>query len=152
MAILDVERVYITAAAAKILKQEINAQSKPARDALAAREKALLDENQQLVRQRSILSEDALAQKTQELAQKVAQLEKDSRELRTRQENQLKQGLLEIQMVVKQVVQEIADEQGFDVILANRVVMLQANTLDITLETLARLDKRLPRIPLPPAQ
>ena len=152
VAVLDVERVYITAAAAKTLKQDINRLSLPAREALATREKALLQQDQQLTRQRDILSQEIFAQKSQELAQKVAQLERDSRDLRLRQENQLKQGLLEIQVVVKKVVQEIADEQEFDLILANRVVMLQANTFDITLEALARLDKRLPKIAVPKVQ
>ena len=162
IAILDVERVYITAAAAKTLKQDINAQSLPKREALAAREKDLLDEEQQLARQRAILSQEVFAKKAQELreeyykserlSQKVARLQRDSRDLRAKQESQLKQGLLEIQVVVRKVVKEIADEQGFDLIMANRIIMLQANTLDITQEILARLDKQLPKVSVPEVQ
>ncbi|MEM7224211.1 MAG: OmpH family outer membrane protein [Pseudomonadota bacterium] len=146
VAILDVERIYLTASAARALKKDINTRSQPARDALAKRESQLVQENTQLSRQRSVLSQEVYAQKSQDLAQKLAQLERDSRDLRERQEDQLKKGLLEIQVVVKDVVQEIADEKGFDLVLANRVVMLQADTLDITQETLDRLDKKLPKI------
>jgi len=148
VAAIDVQRIYREAKAAKALRDQIDQQRTAEQDQLRAREKALIEADKQLRRQQSILSEEAFAQKGQELTDKVAALQRDVQNHNRTLKDRLDRGLGRIQGALIEVVREIAAERNLDLVVTAGSVVLQSPALDITDEAMARLDAKLPEISL----
>jgi Skp family chaperone for outer membrane proteins len=148
VAAIDVHRIYREAKAAKAFRLKIDQQRTVEQDQFRVREKALLEADRELRRQQSILSKEAFAQKGQELSQKVTALQRDVQNHNRILKDQLDRGITQVQSALIEVVQEIAAERRLDLVIAAGSVVLQTPELDITDETMARLDAKLPRISL----
>ncbi len=148
IAAIDVQRIYRESAAAKTFRREIDKQRAAVQDQFRAREKALLETDKELKRQRTILSSEIFAQKSQELAKQVANLNRDIQNHNKTLKDLLDRGIREVQKSLIDVVQEIAVERGLDLVITAGSVVLQNPQLDITEEAMARLNARLPVLSL----
>ena len=148
VAAIDVQRIYREADAAKAFREQIDKQRTTEEDRFRAREKALLEADRELRRQRTILSKEALTQKGQELTKKVQALQQDVQNHNKALKDRLAEGINEVQNVLIGVVREIAAERDLDVVITAGSVVLQNPELDITEEAMARLNTKLPRISL----
>jgi len=148
IAAIDVQRIYRESAAAKAFRQEIDKRRAVEQDQFRAREKALLETDKELKRQRTILSNAIFTQKSQELAKQVETLNREIQNHNKTLKNLLDRGIREVQKSLIDVVQEIAVERGFDLVITAGSVVLQNPQLDITEEAMARLNARLPVLPL----
>ena len=148
IAAIDVQRIYRESAAAKAFRQELDKQRATRQDQFRAREKALLETDKELKRQRTILSSEIFTQKSQDLAKQVATLNLDIRNHNKTLKDLLDRGIREVQKSLIDVVQEIAIERGLDLVITAGSVVLQNPQLDITEEAMERLNARLPAVPL----
>jgi Skp family chaperone for outer membrane proteins len=148
VAAIDVQRIYREAKAAKAFRKQIDQQRTAEQDRFRAREKALLAADKELRRQQSILSEEAFAQKGQELTKKATALQRDIQNHNKALKDRLDRGLNQIQGALIEVVGEIAAERNLDLVVTAGSVVLQNPELDITNEAMARLDAKLPVISL----
>lgn len=146
LAVLDVQRIYRDSDAAKALREEIDVGREKTRAVLAEQEKDILADDKALKQQRSILSPEAYAQQSQELGKRVNALKRQVAEARKANEQKYESGIKEIQKAVIGVVSEIAKERNLDLVLASNAIVLQSAAIEITEETMARLNARLPRV------
>lgn len=146
LAVLDVQRIYRDSDAAKALREEIDVGREKTRAVLAEKEKAILADDKALKQQRSILSPEAYAQKSQELGKRVNALKRQVADARKANEQKYEKGIKEIQKAVIGVVSEIAKERNLDLVLASNAIVIQSAAIEITEETMARLNARLPRV------
>ena len=146
LAVLNVQKIYRDAVAAVKLREDIDVGREKARAGLAAKEKKLLEADQALKQQRAILSADAFAKKSQDIGNQVTELQRDVANQRKANEEKYARGIAEIQKAVVVIVSEIADERKLDIVLTSSAVVLQSMAIEITDETMKRLNERLPQV------
>lgn len=148
IAILDMQRILRESVAVKDMQQEIDGLRSSYQDELRGREESLRAADQELSRQRAVLSADAYAKKRQELEQQVATVQREIQERRDSMEKLFGGGMDQVRQVLVEVVSEIAKEQDVDLVLSKATVVLVKPELEITDEALVRLNQRLPKLSL----
>jgi Skp family chaperone for outer membrane proteins len=144
--VVDVQYLLRESKAAKSIRQQIEQQSSTYNKDLSKQEGDLRAAREELERQRTILSEQAFAGRVQEFQQKVSEL----RENASAKSQVLQRGgsaaTKQVLDVILQVVSDIATERKAMLVLAKNEVVLVDKSLDITDDTLKRLDQRLPSV------
>lgn len=144
LAIIDVQTVRRLSTAVKGLSKSIAEQKVRHQDELREQERALREADQELLRQRSILSPEAYAKKRSELEQRVATLQREAQNRKRGLDKIFAQGLARVQAELAEVAKEIAEERGLDLILSKATVVLVRAEFELTQEAVRRLNARLP--------
>ena len=147
LAIIDVQKVLRESTAVSALSREIEQQKVQYQEELREQERALRDADQELTRQRSILSPEAYAKKRGELEQRVATLQREARNRKRGLDKVFTQGMIKVQAELTRVAKEIAEERGLDLVLSKATVVLVKPKFELTQEAVRRLNDRLPDLP-----
>ena len=147
IAVIDLQKVRRDSIAVKALSQRIAEQKARHQDELREQEKALREADQELARQRSILSPEAYANKRIELERRVATLQRDARDRKRALEKIFAQGMSQVQAELTEIAKEIAQELGLDLVLSKTTVVLVKPKFELTQEVVQRLNARLPVLP-----
>ncbi len=148
LAIIDVQKVLRESTAVSALSREIEEQKVQYQEELREQERALRDADQELARQRSILSPEAYAKKRGELEQRVANLQREARNRKRGLDKVFTQGMIKVQAELAKVAKEIAEERGLDLVLSKATVVLVKPKFELTQEAVRRLNDRLPDLPV----
>ena len=148
IAILDMERILRQSKAATTLREEIDKQRQVHQSTLREQENALRSADQELARQRAVLSAEAFAAKRKELQEQANQLQQEFVSRQKEMEELFGNGIRQVRNALAEVAKEIADERGINLILLKATIVLANRDLDITDEALQRLDERLPSVDL----
>jgi outer membrane protein len=148
IAILDMERILQEAKAAKNLREEIDKQRQIHQTELGEKESALRAADQELARQRAVLSAEAFAAKRKELQDQAMGLQQEVAARQKEMEDLFGKGVNQVRHAMAEVAKEIADERGIKLILLKATIVLADRDLDITEEALKRLDEKLPSVNL----
>ncbi len=146
IAILDMERILRDSKAAATLREEIDKQRLAHQSTLREQENALRTADQELARQRAVLSAEAFAAKRKELQEQAYSLQQDFVSRQKEMEEFFGRGIRQVRKALAEVAKEIADERGINLILLKATIVLASRELDITDEALRRLDDRLPSV------
>lgn len=146
IAILDMERILRESKAAKTLRTEVDKRRTTFQAELQNQENALRAADQELARQRAVLSAEAFAAKRKELQDQAAGLQQDFLKRQNEMEQLFGRGIGQVRDALAEVAREIASEQSIDLILLKATIVLATRDLDITDEALKRLDEKLPSI------
>ena len=119
---------------------------------IAAEENKLRQVGQDLEKQRAVLSAEAYAQKQREMQQRVSEVQNRVQN-RRRQLDQTFQGAFnKVQDTLVALVNDMAKEGGYSLVLLKAAVVYNQPTMDITAKALERLNKKLPtmQVSVPP--
>ena len=152
IAIIDMQRILRESIAVQAMQQEIDRLRSLYQTELQKKEEEIRSTDQELLRQRSILTADAYAKKRQDLERKVAGMQREIQEQRRGLDELFGKGMNQVRHELVEIVKEIATERAADLVLAKANVVLVRPDLEITDEALARLNQRLESVPLTPAQ
>jgi len=144
LAIIDVQTVRRLSTAVKGLSKRVAEQKVQYQEELREQERSLREADQELLRQRSILSSEAYAVKRNELEQRVATLRREAQNRKRGLDKIFAQGLARVQAELAEVAKEIAEERGLDLILSKATVVLVRAEFELTQEAVRRLNARLP--------
>ncbi|MHA1151651.1 MAG: OmpH family outer membrane protein [Alphaproteobacteria bacterium] len=147
LAVIDVQKVRRDSTAVKALSKRIAEQKAQYQDQLREQERTLREADQELARQRSILSPEAYANKRGELEQRVGSMQREARNRKRGLDNVFAQGMARVQAELAAVAKEIAEERGLDLILSKAIVVLVKPKFELTQEAVRRLNARLPVLP-----
>jgi len=147
-AIIDIQRVLRESIAVKSLSRDIEARKGRYQGELRKKEDALRKADQELARQRSILSADVYVQKRGELEQKVATHQREARKRKRGLDQLFASGMNKVRSELAKIAKEIAEERGLDLILSKATVVVVKPKFEITKEAVNRLNARLPEVPL----
>ena len=147
LAVIDVQKVRRDSTAVKALSKIIAEQKAQYQEELRVQERALREADQELARQRSILSPEAYAKKRAELEQRVGSLQREARNRKRGLDKVFAQGMAKVQAELATVAKEIAEERGLDLILSKAIVVLVRPKYELTQEAVRRLNARLPVLP-----
>lgn len=148
LAIIDVQKVLRESTAVSALSRKIEERKVQHQDELREQERALRDADQELARQRSILSPEAYAKKRGELERRVATLQREARNRKRGLDKVFTQGMIKVQAELVRIAKEIAEERGLDLILSKATVVLVKAEFELTEEAVRRLNERLPDLPV----
>jgi outer membrane protein len=147
-AVIDYQRILRDAAAARSIRDQIEARRKTYQEEISKEEQRLHEVDKEFARQRSVLSPDDFAEKRREFEQDVAEVQRKVQERRRELDRLSAAALNEVKEALIAIVTSIADERGFNLVLPSSEVLFFARSLDLTEEVLAKLDARLPQVQL----
>jgi Skp family chaperone for outer membrane proteins len=167
IAVIDMGRVSSESVmgkgyAAKLesLKGEIDAEGTKKQTELQKLDAAIKAQQDELEKQGSVLSPDAVEKKRQEIVRKTrerqAYLEDGQQELqrmRERAQQQAQALNAEFQQKIKPHIEAVAKEKGIDILLDSQVVLTLNNVYDISKDVIARADdgEKTAKAATPPA-
>jgi Skp family chaperone for outer membrane proteins len=149
VAVIDMKRIMSEANAAKDAHRQITQYRDSYRSQIAKEEDALRQEKEQLDRQRTILSQEAFNQKRQEFQRKVTDVQRKVQDRRKALEETLVEVRRQIGTTVSKIVNELANEKRFHIVVDRSQVMYVASNVEITSDVLAALNKQLATIKVP---
>lgn len=145
-AIIDVQKILRESTAVQGLTARIESERQAYQSELSKKEEAVRNADQELARQRSILTAEAYAAKRRELEQQMAGLQREVRERKRALDQAFGQGMNKIQAELAKVAADIADENGLDLVLSKATVVIVKPEFEFTVEALERLNARLPDV------
>jgi outer membrane protein len=147
-AVIDYQRILRDAAAARSIREQIEARRKVYQEEISKEEQRLHEADKEFARQRSVLSPEAFAEKRREFEQDVAEVQRMVQERRRELDRMSAAALNEVKEALIEIVTSIAEERGFNLVLPSSEVLFFSRALDLTEEVLAKLDARLPEVRL----
>lgn len=145
-AIIDVQRVLRESLAAKGLNEEIGNLRSSYQAELRTKEDDLRAADQELARQRTILSSEIFVQKRRELERRVATLQREVQVRKRAFDRSFAKGLTEVQAELAKIAKGIAEEMELDLIFSKATVVIVKPEFEITAEVSKRLNQRLPAV------
>ena len=147
-AVIDYQRILRDAAAARSIREQIEARRKVYQEEISKEEQRLHEADKEFAKQRSVLSAEAFAEKRRAFEQDVADVQRMVQERRRELDRMSAAALNEVKEALIAIVTNIAEERGFNLVLPSSEVLFFSRALDLTDEVLAKLDARLPQVRL----
>jgi Skp family chaperone for outer membrane proteins len=144
--VVDAQHVVNESKAGKSIRQQFDTQRQAFSKEVSAAEANLRSQHQEIERQRSILSPEAFAAKAREFDKKVADMRRGWEQKRETLQYSLNIALAQIERNILEIVSQIAVERKASLVLQKQHVVIVDKTYDITPETMARLDQKLPTL------
>lgn len=148
-AVVDHQRIMRDSRAARSIQQQLEVRRKLYLDQLAKEEQRLNEVGKDLARQRGVLAADAFAARRKEYEEAVQALQRASNDRRRQLDQALGAANAQLRQALKEIVDELAEARGFNLVLPASALLLFSPKIDITEEVLARLDRKLPSVKVP---
>lgn len=146
VAVVNIPSILKDSKAADAVRTQLKQKQKSFQAELDKKETDLRKEDQELAKQRSVLSQDAFEAKYREFRQKAGKAQQEVRAKRVKLDKGFAAAMDKIQKKVTQIVSQIAQERGYDLAMSKAQVFYAKAEHDITAEVLKRLDKELPNV------
>jgi len=155
IAVIDGQRIIRESAALKGARQQLEQFRLAFQSEITKDDEKLRAEDQELGRQRAVLSPEVFEQRRQAFQNKVIELQRRVQE-RSQSVDKMLGGVRDqVTQQVVEILREVGVERGYNMVLDRaQVQIFLGDNIDITSEVLRRLDQRLPsvKVTLPPAQ
>lgn len=148
-AVIDYQRVMREAKAAESIRVQIESRRVRYQSEIAEEEQRLVEADRELARQRSVLSPEAFNERRKAFEEDVAEVQRMLQTRRQQLDDVAAMAMSEVREAVIQVVGELAEQRGFNLVLPSANVLLFSPQIEITDEVLARLDANLPEVRVP---
>ena len=149
IAVIDYQRILRDAKSAKSIRDQVEARRQSYQIQIADEEKRLHEADKDLAAQRSVLSAEAYAEKRRLFEEDVNGVQRSVQERRRQLDDVSAAALAEVRTAIINVVGELAEDRGFNVVLPSSGVLLFSPMIDLTEDVLANLDERLPIVKVP---
>ena len=146
IAVLDVQQVLRRAAAAKGIREVMEARRKKFEKEISEERLQLQGEENQLRKQSTILSPEAMSNKRRVLENKVSDLRRKAEQKRGILNRAFNGATRELRQEIAKVLADLMKEQNITITLARKAVLVFDQRLNVTEEVLKRLDKNLPKV------
>ncbi|CAK0773095.1 outer membrane protein [Azospirillaceae bacterium] len=146
VAIVNIPWVVQNAEATKSIQRAVEAQRQPWAKEIADREEKLRSEEQELNRQRNVLSSDALTSKRRDFETKVADFQKNVQGKMRALDQAGSEAMNTVSSNLQQIVAEVAQEVGASLVLQAQAVAFADQSTDVSKTVLERLNNKLPQV------
>lgn len=145
-AVVNVAKIMRDSKAAVSVRNQLQAKQKSFQADLDAKEKALLAEDQALVKQKDSTDKAAFEKKVKDFRAKAAGEQRAVQEKKAALDKSFAGALEEIQKNVLDIVKQVATEKKLNLVVSSAQVLYSDAALDVTDEVLKRLDSKLPTV------
>ncbi|HEX2116775.1 MAG TPA: OmpH family outer membrane protein [Alphaproteobacteria bacterium] len=144
--VADVVTILRDAQAVQGIRTQIERQRNTYQAELQKQENELRNADQELAKQRSILSPEAFAQKRRELEKRVSDAQQSVQDRRRSLDTGFNTAMQKVNDAMIQVIGEIVQEKKYQIVMTKTQVVMVQTALDITPEVLRRLNRKLPTV------
>jgi outer membrane protein len=148
-AVIDYQRILREAKAAQAIRDQVETRRKLYQDQIAKEELRLHELDKDLAKQRSLLSPEAFADQRRSFEKQVGGVQRMVQERRRQLDQAAAAAGNEVRAAMIEIVGELADIRGFNLVLPSSGLLLFSPSIDLTDEVLGRLDSRLPTVKVP---
>lgn len=146
VATVDMQRVKAESKAAQHAKSQLEAKQQEFQEDVSGTEQTLQQRNQELAKQRSLLSSDAFKEKLTDFRKEAATAQKDVQRKRLQLRRAFEMSIVAIQKRVQDIVADIANDKDYDLVLPSSKALYHSDSLDITDTVIERLNEELPEL------
>ncbi len=146
--VVDVQKLLSESKAAKDMQTKVKKHQDKFVEELRSQEEELRKQEKALVDQRATLKPEDFAKKRKEFEEELIKTRRSAQENKRELDKAAGKALNKLRAEIFKVVEKISEEDGYNLILSRQNVILGANAIDISEETLKRLDKAVQSIPL----
>lgn len=150
--VVDRGAILRTSAAGKDLIKQVDELGKAMEAKYGEQEKKLRADAQELQEQAGVLSADARNKKERELRERGEALQKKVQEEQTAIQNGINAARTEIEQALGPILNTLFQERGATIMLDRGAIVLGSVDIDITAETITRLDQTLPAVKVTPVK
>lgn len=144
--VVDVQRILQESSAAKGVTAAVESQRDTYQKEIEALESKLRAAEQELVKQKTVLSPDALNKRQNDFQKQVAELQKTVQARKRSLDTALDAAMVQVQKAMVDIVGEVAIEKGANMVMARHLFIIHATVFDQTEIVLKRLNERLPKV------
>lgn len=146
--VVDVSYIMSQSLAAKSIHEQREALREKFLAEISETERVLREEEKEILEERSKLSQEEYAKKRQAYETKLIAARKMAQEKKRMLEEASNVSMDALREHLYLVVEELADERGFELVISNKNVIAGEKSLDITQETLEKLNQQIKTVPL----
>ncbi len=147
--IVDIQEVMERSIAVQGIRRELDAYRKKYDDEFAAKEKALKEEERELVRQQTVIDGSAYREKVQAFQQKFTEFQRDLKNRQQMLQNSYATALNQVTVQIQKIWAAVAEAEGATLLLPRGQVLLFSPGYDVTADVIDRLNKALPSVKFP---
>ena len=148
--VVDLQRILQKSVAAEKVRVEIESRQTQYRQDIGARENALREQQQELERQRTILSPEAFTERELEFTKAVEALQREVGVRNRQLEESLAYGMQRVQVETLKIIARIADELALGLVLDKSQLLLMATDLEFSEQALEQLNAEVTSVPTTP--
>lgn len=149
IAVIDVDHIRREATAVKVAREQVAKYHTAFQADIQKEEAELRNANQELARQRNILSPEAFAEERKKFEQRLVEVQRLVQVRRQQLDDVQNDFMRRMNEVMAEVVNDLAKENNYTVILRLDQSVFASDSVMITSLVLERLNKRLPTINIP---
>lgn len=146
LAVLDVQKILRDSSAMKNIREQVIKYGSTFEKEIEKERNEIRSTNQELARQRTILSPDAFAEKRRLFEEKVVGVQRLVQQRQRELDASRNKAMAEVNKVYTEIVAKLAAERNLAVILRKVQTVFTVSTLDVTQEILSRLNNKLPTV------
>lgn len=146
--VIDVFRILNDSEAAQHIQVQREAIRSDFLAEISNTEQALRAEEKALLENKAKLSQEDYLEKRRAYESKLLKTRKDAQQKKRRLEEASNNAVNRLRDELYRVAQEIANERGFELVISNKNVIAGETSLDITDDTMQKLNASLPEIAL----
>ena len=149
IAVVNYQLIQKKSTAMVDIQTQIETRRKLYQEEISQQEKGLRADDQDLVRQRTVLSAEAFALKRREFEAKVAQVQRQVQDRKRELDRAFEYGMNQVQLVINEIIVELSQEKKFNLVLSRQQIIFVDSTLNISEEIIQILNERLPLVQVP---
>ena len=142
--VVDTRVLLSESKASKDVGKQLSAHREDVLKQLSKKEKNLIAEQNKVVEAKKNLSEDAFVKKAKSFEENKRAFQKLSVELNEKFNRAAAEAESSLKIKVVEIVQSIAAEKNYDLVITKQNVIVGAKSIDLTEEAMARLNKEVP--------
>jgi len=144
--VVDVQGVVRESMAAKSIRTQMQSHRQTFTKEITDQEKSLRSAEQELQRQRTILSADAFGKKRKEFEDRVGSVQRSAQARKRQLDEAFNDAMEQVQKALVEVVTKLAEERNATLVIPKTMVVLVDKRLDVSEEALKRLDARIQNV------
>lgn len=148
IAVINMDRILAESEVGKDISKQVDVIRKKYQATIDEKQTELKTEEQALARQRTVLSQQAFAEKQREYQEKRLAAQQYVQQISRSADGAVNRALNEVRQTVATILSEMQQEFGFTLVFDSSQVLFGVNQQDLSEVVLKRLNERLPKMPV----
>ena len=148
LAVIDLQKVLSNSSAAKYILDSLNAKMAEYQNEIDKSSKDLQAKHNSLSKQSSVLSEDVLKEKQEEIFKQLKLLESDVAQKKKKLQTAYTKTLSVVEKKMIKIVSDLGEKKAYNVIFTKENLIFHQNIDDISEEVITMLNNQLPKVEL----
>ena len=149
IAVLNLEAIRRNAKVVKNIREQVQNYRELFEAEIKKEEDALRNANQELARQRSILSPEAFVEERRKFEQRVVTIQRLVQQRKAELDQVQVKSMAQVETKLNEIVTQLAKDYNLSLVLRGSQTILAAQQLNITVKVLQILDTQMPSIVVP---